>query len=408
MSNASRPADLPSISTDLHTHLTGAPRAGALIRLALQHDLSYPAAMAQLAGIALPAGIRLTDAHTMVLPGGIAAPAIGSPTIRLRDLLPGSRARLAAAMDMRDGIAGDGPAGAFAALERAYAIRRPLAAHPLLLRDILWSVATDARRDGITHIEFSASAPLQDPPDGGRGWLAIASRTAAAIHGRMGLRILLLATVNRHTPPASLLRSLALLDEAMAAYPCVVGLDVAGHETNPTADFLPLILSWAATRLRRGLPAVLRVHAGETPCHPTNVRDVLEGFRAIGLPPGMGRIGHALYGVGRREVALARDTGAVIEMGLASNRTLGYRPGPDRIGGGARLARLIGAGVATVLATDGSGIYRTDPVREVRQALSDGAPPSILATVIRHEEDHKGRMQSAFPLAFDKEGGAQD
>jgi hypothetical protein len=160
---------------------------------------------------------------------------------------------------------------------------------------------------------------------------------------------------------------------------------------------MPTVVAWASARVRRGLPTVVRVHAGETACHPGNVRMALEGFREAGLPPGMGRIGHALYGVGRREVALAREIGAVVEMGIGSNRALGYRSGPGRSGGGGRLARLIGAGVPTVLGTDGHGIYGTSPAREAVRALRDGASAAVMAEVARHEADHLRRVAAAFP-----------
>ena len=360
--------------------------------------------MMQLAGVPLPPGVQIIDQDVQTLPGGIAAAAEGSPTVRLRDLPPDSLARLSAAMEVPS-LASEGmPSEPFIALERAYSVRRPLAAHPHLLDGALWSIAADAHRDGIMHIELSASAPLLDPPMGGHGWLSVASRTAAAIHRKIGLRILFLATVNRHTPLHSLSRSLIRLDEAMATYPLLVGIDIAGHETNPTADFMPSIVSWATSHVRRGRPVVIRVHAGETPYHPTNVRVALEAFRAIGLPLGMGRIGHALYGIGRGEVALACETGAVVEMGLASNRALGYRAASSRSGGGARLARLIRAGVPTVLVTDGSGIYRTGSSREAGHAINDGAPLSVLDEVIRHEASHIERMRYTFPKIFNHQG----
>jgi len=395
------PAAQPLLTTDIHTHLTGAPRSDELIRLGLLHDLRYPAAMVRLAGAPLPDGIRITKADTTDLPGGIAAPAPGSPTVRLRDLPGSSLLILSAAMQVPprppEGILGE----PFMAMEKAYSVRRPLAASRDLLAGILASVAADADRDGVGHIEHSASAPLlDDSQGGGHAWLEAATAAAAAIRRDIGVRNLFLATVNRHAPQASLARSLASLDEAMDAWPLLIGLDVAGHETNPSSDFMPQVVSWATSRVRRGRPVVVRIHAGETPCHPGNVREVLECFRQIGLRPGMGRIGHALHGVGRREVALALETGAVFEMGIGSNRANGYRNGTSRSGGGVRLARLLNAGVSAVLGTDGGGIYRTCSAREAGHAIADGAPRSVLAEVARCEKSHVIRMADCFPLAF--------
>jgi len=388
----------PSVTTDIHTHLTGAPRSAELVRLGLLHDLHYPAAMLRLADVPLPQGVRLAEGDTRILPGGIAAPARGSPMVRLRDLPPESLALLEAAMEMpRRPAMGEGP-DPFVLLERAYSIRRPLGAHPALLPGILASVAEDGRRDGVTHIELSASAPLA-PGEEGEAWMRAAESAARQILANAGVRILFLATINRHAAPDDIARALARLDALMEGHLLLAGVDLAGHETNPTEDFMPVVVAWAAGRVRRGLPTVVRVHAGETPWHPGNVRAALEGFRTAGLPPGMGRVGHALYGVGRREVALAREIGAVVEMGIGSNRALGYRSGPGRSGGGGRLARLIRAGVATVLGTDGHGIYGTSPALEARRALRDGATDLILAEVARHEGDHLRRMGTAFPLA---------
>lgn len=394
MEQPSTPTVAPVVTTDIHTHLTGAPRSAELIRLGLLHDLHYPAAMLRLAGIPLPEGVRLTEEDTRILPGGIAAPARGSPMLRLRELPPASLTLLEAAMEMpRRPADGSGP-DPFLLLERAYSVRRPLGAHPALLAGILDSVAADAARDGVRHIELSASAPLAED---GEAWLRAAEAAARSALALRGVRILFLATVNRHAAPADIARALARLDALMAAFPLLAGLDIAGHETNPTGDFMPTVVAWASARVRRGLPTVVRVHAGETACHPGNVRMALEGFREAGLPPGMGRIGHALYGVGRREVALAREIGAVVEMGIGSNRALGYRSGPGRSGGGGRLARLIGAGVPTVLGTDGHGIYGTSPAREAVRALRDGASTAVMAEVARHEADHLRRVAAAFP-----------
>ena len=385
----------PLVTTDIHTHLTGAPSSAELIRLGLLHDVRYPAAMLRHAGVALPDGIRLDETALRTLPGGIAAPAQGSFYLRLRDLPPGTLSQLAASMQMPSRPAGADVGENFAALERAYSIRRPLAADAVLLPGILQSVAADAARDGVRHLELSASAPLLNPPGVAHHWMAEASRAAAEIMRNSGVAILFLGAVNRHAPPDALARSLAQLSELMSAWPLLVGLDVAGHETNSAGDFMPQIIAWAAARTRRGLPAVVRVHAGETADHPGNVRATLEGFRQAALPPGMGRIGHALYGLGRREVALARATGSVIEMSIASNLALGYRAG-GRSGGGARLARLIRTGVAAVLGTDGNGMYGTGPAAQVRQALDDGATPAVLAEVARHEQAHLSRMAAAF------------
>ena len=385
----------PLVTTDIHTHLTGAPASAELIRLGLLHDVRYPAAMVRHAGLPLPDGVRLDETELRTLPGGIAAPAHGSFYLRLRDLPRATLGQLATAMQMPPRPAGAEIGGNFMALERAYSIRRPLAADPVLLPGILRSVAADAARDGVRHLELSASAPLLAPAAAGHHWMAEASRVAADIRRDSLVSILFLATVNRHASPPALANALAQLDELLSAWPLLVGVDVAGHEINSTQDFMPQVVAWASARTRRGLPAVVRVHAGETAAHPGNVRTALEGFRQIGLPPGMGRIGHALYGVGRREVTLAQATGAVIEMNIASNLALGYRSA-GRSGGGARLVRLIQAGVAVVLGTDGNGIYGAGSAAQVRHALDDGATPAALAEVARHENAHLARMAAAF------------
>ena len=377
-------------AADLHTHLTGAPRGADLVRLGLQHGLPYPAAMLRLAGVPLPPGVPLRASDTVALPGGISAAAEGSPSVMLRDLPAESLSRLAAAMAMPALAPGE---DGFPALERAYSVRRPLGACPALLGGILAAVAADAAADGVGHVELSASAAC------GGAWMEAASAAAASARRATGVRVLFLATVNRHASPASLARSMDAAAEAMGSFPLLVGLDVAGHETNPSSDFMPSVTAWAAAMARRGRAASVRVHACETPFHPGNVRAALEGFLDAGMAPGMGRVGHALHGVGRREVALAREAGAVFEMGLASNRALGYRSGPGRGGGGGRLARLLRAGAAAVLGTDGGGIYGTSRSGEARIALGDGAPAWALAEVARHEADHVGRMAAAFPGA---------
>ena len=90
--------------------------------------------MVQVASVALPVDVRITDDDKQILSGIIIVAAEGSLTIRRRDFPVSSLALLSAAIEVPTRALESVPNTTFVALERVSSARRPLATHPLLLK----------------------------------------------------------------------------------------------------------------------------------------------------------------------------------------------------------------------------------------------------------------------------------
>ncbi len=165
-----------------------------------------------------------------------------------------------------------------------------------------------------------------------------------------------------------------------------------GQETNSTLEFAPqlkAVADWAHAR-RPGF--VVRVHAGENPAYPENVRlavETVEG-RRVRL-----RIGHGLYGSDERTLGLLRETGTIVEFNLNSNFALNNVESAREV----PLGRYLDAKVPCVLGTDGYGIYGTSLELEARAARLAGLTAEGLERIratektyrderARHESEH--------------------
>src|SRR5205823_14805682 len=121
----------------------------------------------------------------------------------------------------------------------------------------------------------------------------------------------------------------------------IAGVDFMGHEVNSTRHFarqIQEIGKWAAAK-RPGF--TIRVHAGENPAYPENVRVAVEAVMQVTggtlapqlaanagetpapqLPAVQLRIGHGLYGVDDATLDLLRATATIVEFNLNSNLAL--------------------------------------------------------------------------------------
>ncbi len=160
--------------------------------------------------------------------------------------------------------------------------------------------------------------------------------------------------------------------------PYVVGIDFMGHETNSTRQIerqLRHVAQWA-DRHRPGF--AIRVHAGENPGHPENVRvamDCVDGLDVIL------RIGHGLYGVDDETLDRFKATDTIIEFNLNSNLVLNNIQSAAEV----PMQRYLQAGVQVVLGTDGYGIYNTSLHCEARAARLLGASVADLEAMRRTE-----------------------
>ena len=201
----------------------------------------------------------------------------------------------------------------------------------------------DAAADGVRYLEirFTPAAlararhyPLAEVMD----WVCEAATQEA---GLRGLKVGLIASINRHEP-------LEVAEEvarrsAERRLRGIVGLDLAGNEIKFQADpFSPIF----ATAKQEGLG--ITVHAGEW-SGPEAVRHALEVM-------GADRVGHGVRVLEDAKVtALARERRTVFEVCLSSNLHSGVVRRADEH----PLPSMIEAGLQVTLNTDDPGVSDT-------------------------------------------------
>jgi ADP-ribose pyrophosphatase YjhB (NUDIX family)/adenosine deaminase len=360
----SLPTIVPSFSprTDLHTHFAAALPGRLLVELAAAEQ-----------GVTVPRGV-LNEAGIDARQDVPAA---------LLDVL--ARERLARSLDV--------PLDrqiTFQDMERLYARRAPLTKHPRLLTPQLRAIARAFASSGVSYAELSLSTSIE--PD----VLAALHASLDDIEATSGVRLRFLVALSRHD---DLEWDLDMLDRLEQCLPsrALVGVDVMGHETCSTRAFIP-VLERAAVLGKARPGFVIRVHAGENPAFPENVR---EAVRTLLPFPGVEiRIGHGLYGVDEDTLAvMARDSDrVVVEFNLTSNLALNNIQTTLQV----PLRRYVDAGVSVVLGSDGAGLYGTSAPDEVRAALACGLDEARLAR-LRLTEDalltrRQERERSMSPL----------
>ena len=313
--------------TDLHTHFAGCVSAPDLVQLGVELDLGYPAR--SLAAI------------------GVTVAPLGE--VALRDLPESARARLIAALDLP--LDRQVP---FATLSRLYRLRAPLTKHPAAFVPLLERIAADYRALGVCYAELSLFDILDDAR------IRQAHAALPAIEEASGVTLRFLAALSRHDDREWDLDCLDRIAQ-LARSRYLAGVDFMGHETNSTRRFAPLLrrLSDWARGARPGF--VVRVHAGENPAHPENVRVAAESVDGAAVRL---RVGHGLYGGDAATLDALRQAGAIVELNLNSNFALNNLQSAAE----APLARYLDAGLGVVLGTDGYGIYRSGPAQELQAA----------------------------------------
>ncbi|MBX3229627.1 MAG: NUDIX domain-containing protein [Labilithrix sp.] len=334
--------------TDLHTHYAGCVGAEDLLAIGRAHDVAYPPALLAEAGVRIEVE--------------------GERAVPIAELPDGARARLARALAA--------PADrriTFLDMERIYRLRAPITKSLPAMPAILRRLAEDYAAMGIRYVELSL------------GSLALARvlRTihehVPAIEDETGVTLRFLLALSRHDDPEwdeDLLRRLATLGESLY----VAGIDVMGHETNSTHAFVPQLRAAAtwATRERPGF--VVRVHAGESPSHPENLRVAIEALAGFAVAT---RLGHGLYGADDETLSLVVESRATVEMNLDSNVALNHLAS----GRDAPLRRYLDAGARVTLGSDGYGIYGASAESAARAALVSGVRPADLAGPMRAVEE---------------------
>lgn len=347
------PGSGPSgLVTDLHAHLAGCPRAEDLVEIGVAAGVAYPADLLERAGI--------RTGRDGLVP--------------LASLSPGLLAALASRLALP--LERQVP---FAEMETVYLLRSPITKAPDAFVPILRRIASDYAGMGVVHAELSFSGIV----DSGR--LEAAHREVPRIERETGVALRFLVAMSRHDDPEWDLDVLERIGQ-LASSRLIAGVDFMGHETNSTRDFagqLRAVAAWADVR-RPGF--VVRVHAGENPAHPENVRVAAETVRGHDVAL---RIGHGLHGGDRATLALLRELGAIVEFNLNSNLALNNVQAAADV----PLLSTLDAGVSCVLGTDGYGLYRTTLDREAQAARLAGVGERGLDAIRQTERAYLERRR---------------
>ncbi len=363
---------------DLHTHFSGANRPESLLRAAEQYPIDYPA------NLLTEIGINISGMRSSTGPGGIRL-------VRLdpHQLTPNDRRRLLQALCIPPG-----EIATFDRLEAAYRFRDPIVRNPALMEYLLHEIARDYAQNRVRYAELSVSARMISSPE----LLTRLAPILRRIENDTGVRLRFLASLQRSLSPDAMAR---IADQVLSVANnyLIAGVDFVGEERNSVTEFSQTIQRFSAFRLGARPEFQIRVHAGESPHFPENVRLAVEA--------GATRIGHGLYGIDESVMELLRSRGIIVEMNLSSNIALGYLLQYDL--GIERLAQYLKNGVPVVLGTDGAGVLSTDMRAEVHgaaQRLARDLQYRIFDTsqtyynkAVNFCSDQFSRIHKFFPMA---------
>jgi len=332
--------------TDLHVHFAGCISPRDLARIGVENGVKYPVAFLEEVGIHPHA---TGDVSLGELPAEFLAQLETSLSIPLDRRIP------------------------FVEMEKIYRLRRPITKSRAAFLSLIRQIARDYSAMGVRYVELS----LSDIVEAER--LRIVHQELPAIERETGVTLRFLAALGRRD---DLEWDLDLIERiaSLGGSRYIAGVDFMGHEVNSTRHFARQIQDLAkwATDNRPGF--TIRVHAGENPAYPENVRVAVESV--VGCAVQL-RIGHGLYGVDDATLDLLRDSGTIVEFNLNSNLALNnIQSALD-----APIVRYLKHGVRVVLGTDGYGIYQTTLELEARAALLCGVKPEDFAA-IRETEAH--------------------
>ena len=333
------------ITTDLHTHFAGCVSAKDLIRIGKEYNVSYPIELLELAGI------HTTEKEPLPL---------ANLSTELQNILV---QRLSIPLDRRVPFVG---------MEKIYKLRSPITKNIKTFIALCHQIAKDYQTMGVKYIELSFASVIYS------SYLELLHKELPKIERETGLTIRFLAAIGRSDDLEWDLDYIEQLKQ-MSASLYIVGVDFLGHETNSTYAFAQQITEIAKWADQNYPGFVIRVHAGENPAHPENIRAAIELTKNYKVQL---RIGHGLFGVDEQTLTELKNIETIVEFNLNSNLALNNIQTTREV----PIKKYLDQEIAIVLGTDGYGIYQTAANIEVQAALLAGVTKEDLAKIQQTEE----------------------
>lgn len=333
------------ITTDLHTHFAGCVSAKDLIRIGKEYNVSYPIELLELAGI------HTTEKEPLPL---------ANLSTELQNILV---QRLSIPLDRRVPFVG---------MEKIYKLRSPITKNIKTFIALCHQIAKDYQTMGVKYIELSFASVIYS------SYLELLHKELPKIERETGLTIRFLAAIGRSDDLEWDLDYIEQLKQMSASF-YIVGVDFLGHETNSTYAFAQQITEIAKWADQNYPGFVIRVHAGENPAHPENIRAAIELTKNYKVQL---RIGHGLFGVDEQTLTELKNIETIVEFNLNSNLALNNIQTTREV----PIKKYLDQEIAIVLGTDGYGIYQTAANIEVQAALLAGVTKEDLAKIQQTEE----------------------
>lgn len=355
---------------DLHTHLAGSFSYQSLVTIGRNHQIPYPTQLLRELQIKYPADkVKTVD---------------GKEVISMNDLMKsrewkesqGDRKLQEALSIGRTKIRN------FTQMEDRYQFRNPITKNRDAVESLLWKAAREAKASGVDYAEFSISDVL-DPK-----WLQKAHDVLPEIERTTGVKVRFLVGLWRHSDEAWNLDEIEKIKHLAKTSPYIVGVDWMGHETNSTKDIKRQIDEMVKAAPQLGKNFQIRVHAGENPLHPENLREAVLA--------GATRIGHGLYSdIDEATMKLIKDRGVVIELNPLSNQALNNLSSNIKILV-EQFKKYRAAGIRVTFGTDGSGMYGGTAEETYRMMRQMGLNDSDIAYAKESDKAYRKSLDADF------------
>lgn len=397
--------DIPKglVTADFHTHSSGQISARGQLEVALAHDAYYPVHLLNDIDIdvsAIPKTDKRIEPRIPFQPLEPQALPDTVECVRLAALPAKDLRTLEQHMSLRTDRQ-----STFTNVEyECYRLRYPFSKNTDLLKDTLKKMAEESLASGITYAEVSFVG-LDKPEIFRKVHEAIFEMEHDPKLKDFTLRL-------KHGIPRSFTvgqvrESLEKATHVLQS-PYVLSIDLLGYEVNKTKKFIDLLDEFCGW-MKQNLPdPMLCVHAGENDKNPDNVMEALTLADKHGITA---RIGHGLYGLNKRSIALAQKLVTehatphiYVESNIDSNVALHNVTDLKRM----HFDTLFKNDIPTVACSDSYGLYQTDPAQLAASLAEAGVSDTDLDRLRTYQTELEARGRAASAVKLARLGGLTD